>query len=43
MNFSMNDTECLKIQMGSELIILLYFLVDKAFLPNQGKDYTVGY
>lgn len=37
MNFSMNDSECLKIQMGSELIILPYFLVDKVFLLIQSR------
>lgn len=38
MNFSMNDPECLKIQMGSELIILPYFLVDKAFPLIQSRQ-----
>lgn len=38
MNFSMNDSECLKIQMGSELIILPYFLVDKVFLLIQSRQ-----
>lgn len=37
MNFSMNYSECLKIQLGSELIILPYFLVDKVFLLIQSR------
>lgn len=37
MNFSMNVSECLKIHMGNELIILPYFLVDKVFLLIQSK------
>lgn len=38
MNFSMNDPECLKIRMGSELIILPYFLVDKVFPLIQSRQ-----
>lgn len=38
MNFSMNDFECLNYQIGSELIILPYFLVDKVFLLIQSRQ-----
>lgn len=36
-SFSMNDFECLKIQMGSELITMPCFLVDKFFSPIQSR------